>query len=99
MNKPEFIVKSSDNSKFDTEENDYVYGAYLTYEEAYEKCEEIVEDFLLRNKTDGMTAEELYNHYISFGEEPYISTVDGSECVAFPAIKYAKEQSVIICQK
>lgn len=99
MNTPEFIVKASDNSRFDTTESDYMYGAYMTYEEAYAKCEEIVEDFLTSNKTEGMSAEELYHHYISFGEEPYIVSVDGSECLPFPAINYAKEQVKLICQK
>ncbi len=99
MTTPEFIVKASDNSRFDSTENDYLYGAFATYEEAYARCEEIVEDFLLSNKTQGMSAEELFHHYISFGEEPYIVAVDGSECVPFPAIVYAKEQSTQICQK
>lgn len=99
MATPEFIVKASDNSRFDSPENDYVYGAYLTYEEAYAKCEEIIEDFLLSNKTEGMSAEELYHHYISFGEEPYIIAIDGSECLPFSAIEYAKQQVGTICAK
>lgn len=99
MNTPEFIVKASDNSRFDSPENDYLYGAFATYEEAYAKCEEIVEGFLMQNKTEGMSTEELFHHYISFGEEPYIVSVDGSECVPFKAIDYAKEQSKAICQK
>lgn len=99
MSTPNFIVKSSDNSTYDTEESDYVYGAFETYEQAYAKCEEIIEDFLTSNKTEGMSAEELYHHYVSFGEEPYIKTIDGSECLPFPSIKYAKDQSVLICQK
>ena len=46
----------------------------------------------------GMSAEDLYKRYTSFGEDPFIVVIDGTDNDAnFSAWRYAKERCGAIC--
>jgi hypothetical protein len=46
-----------------------------------------------------MTAEALYDRYMSFGDDPSIVVVEGADASAkFSAWRYAKERCEAICQ-
>ncbi len=68
---------------------------YETYEEALKECQRVINDFLIESYKPAMTADELYNNYLKFGDEPYIRP--GEKNNQFSASEYAKERCAEIC--
>lgn len=68
---------------------------YETYEEALKECQRVIDDFLIESYKPAMTADELYNNYLNFGDEPYIRP--GEKNSQFSASEYAKERCAEIC--
>ena len=68
----------------------YDKGEHATYEDAAAACKTIVDDYLVHTYKKGMTADELYESYIDFGEDPFIIPDDKSE--RFSAWNYAKRR-------
>lgn len=66
-------------------------------EEALAAAKGIVDEFLQKEYRPGMTAEELYDQYVSFGDDPFIRSEDkkGSESSAWD---YAKQRSEELCR-
>lgn len=89
-----YKVMVDDNFHYMEEDERFTHGEFETLEQAIEACKKIVNDFLEHAYTPGATAEKLYEHYISFGEDPWIS---GGEGVAFSAWTYAKQRCAEIC--
>jgi hypothetical protein len=85
-----------DNFHYMDEDERYQAGEFDSWEEAVEKAESIVDEFLSSSYKKGMTAEELYKHYISFGEDPFIT--GGSPETTFSAWEYAKKRCDEICR-
>jgi hypothetical protein len=73
----------------------YSAGIYEDCEAAKTKCRQIVDEFLLNNRREGMTSDELLSIYKSFGEDPWISSAD-DDC-RFSAWDYAAERCETIC--
>jgi hypothetical protein len=75
-----------------------------TAEEAVAACRKIVDDWLESSYEPGMTAEKLYELYVSFGEDPFIVPTDYANAVdkesrSFGAWEYAKERAKLLCVK
>lgn len=85
-----WTVYVDDNFHYMDEDERYVLGYFETYESAEEACRKIVDRFL--DRQTAKTADELYQLYTSFGEDPSISgpKADGR---SFSAWGYAKKRS------
>jgi hypothetical protein len=91
-----YQVLVDDNYRYMDESERYKLGDFETFEEAEAACKEIVDEFLQKgSKRESITAEELYNCYVMFGEDPWIS----GEPVPyrFSAWTYAKQRCEQIC--
>jgi GTP diphosphokinase / guanosine-3',5'-bis(diphosphate) 3'-diphosphatase len=85
-----YRVLVDDNFHYMDESERYTSGEYDTAEEAIAKCKEIVDDYIDDAAKKADSAAELYDSYVSFGEDPYI---EGPTDVDFSAWDYAKERS------
>ena len=73
-------------------------GDFATYQAAVAVCREIVERSLAWHYKPGMTADELYDYYTSFGDDPFVVAVGGAPLgERFSAWTYAKERCRAIC--
>lgn len=64
-------VYVDDNFHYMDEDERYEHGTFETKEEALSACRRIVDGFLLNVFKPGMSAEELYEQYTGFGEDPW----------------------------
>lgn len=93
-----YAVMIDDNYNFMDEDCRYALGSFDDWKMAVAACRRIVDEFLTDSHRDGMTPEELYTGYCSYGEDPWISTLD-PDCQRFSARDYAKERCQEICQE
>lgn len=91
----EYTVLVDDNFHYQEEDERTELGTFNSYEEAVVACRRIVDDFLQRCHRVGMTAEELYSQYTSFGDDPFIRP-DGP-VPRFSAWSYARQRCDDIC--
>jgi len=96
MSKQKYIVMVDDNFHFMDESERYRDSEYDNYEDAVAKCKSIIDDYLFSALEADMTAEQLYNSYTMFGEDPYIT---GSGENSFSSWDYAKQQSAILVER
>ncbi len=82
-----FTVWVDDNFHYMDESQRYCSGKFATLDEALDKCKRIVAEYLESAYKPGMTAKELYESYLSFGEDPWI---EGHSPKVFSAWTYAK---------
>ena len=80
-----YTVFVDDNFHFLDEDERWCAGEFATAEEALAKCRKIVEESVDHCAEPGMTAEEVYEAYVSFGDDPFIKGVE------FSAWGYAKQ--------
>ena len=92
-----YTVFVDDNFHYMDEHKSCMLGEFEAAEEAVAKAKEIVDEFLSHAYQKGMTAQQLYERYTSFGEDPYI--VGGPPESTFSAWSYAKEKCQEICSK
>lgn len=71
-----YEVHIDDNFHFMDEDERYKLGQFRTAKAAIRAAKKIVDEFLRSGYTPGMTAEELYQAYTSFGEDPFILSDD-----------------------
>lgn len=90
-----YKIMVDDNFHYMDEDERYTHGEYETAEEALREAMQMVEKDLREFFTPGMTAKELYDHYTSFGVDPFIMS-DDPDC-KFSAWTYAKQRCVEIC--
>jgi hypothetical protein len=91
-----FTVLIADNFHYMDESENYEHGKFETLESAIAAAKRIVDEFLVSALKPGMTAEELYSQYTSFGDDPYI--IGSSEPkVPFSAWNYAKARCSELC--
>jgi hypothetical protein len=88
-----FIVMVDDNFHFMDEDSRYCLGEFDNEAEALAAARQVVDRFLLENYKSGMTAEELWEGYANFGEDPWISNH------SFSAWEYARKRCLVICTK
>ncbi|MDQ2665582.1 MAG: hypothetical protein M3Z05_06200 [Gemmatimonadota bacterium] len=86
-----FQVFIDDNFHHADESERSEAGAYATYEEAEAAARAIVEQSVRREYKPGMTSAELWEHYTSFGEDPFIRPEP--EGVHFNGWDFAREVS------
>lgn len=91
-----YTVLVDDNFHFMDEDERYEHGQFDTPQAAIAACKQIVDDFLLSHYKAGMTAEELYDYYTSFGDDPFIVPADAQS--TFSAWNHAKERCAEICR-
>jgi hypothetical protein len=85
-----------DNFAYMDEDERFEHGGFETQAEAIAACRRLVDADLLKYYKPGMTAAELYEHYTSFGCDPFIVAVDAAEPVVFSAWQYAQERSKLL---
>ncbi len=94
-----FTIFVDDNFHFMDESERYELGVYATLEEALEVSKKIVDDFLLDALKPGMTSENLYASYQSFGDDPFIiADPPLGTGILFSAWDYAKLRCVELCR-
>ena len=91
-----FEIFVDDNYHHMEESARYKYGNYESYELAVITCKNIVDSWLTEKYKCGMKADELYEHYIAFGEDPFILPKGNGE--KFSAWTYAKIKCSEICR-
>jgi hypothetical protein len=79
------------------ESSRYKLGTYPSLEAAIEASKRIVDEFLLSSYKPGMTADRLYQGYVSFGEDPFIIPADAAH-LPFSAWEYAKTRCEELCK-
>lgn len=86
-----YRVLVDDNFHFMKEEERWCLGEFATYEEALIAARKLVEDFF-SDAEPGQSAEELYDGYTGFGDDPFIVVFGGADQPAhmFSAWDYAK---------
>jgi hypothetical protein len=70
-----YTVFVDDNFHYQDESERYCAGRFATAEEALAKCREIVHESVEHCRKPGMTAEEVYEAYVDFGDDPFIMGV------------------------
>jgi hypothetical protein len=92
-----YRVLVDDNFHYMEEDERYIFGEFHSLDAAIAACKKIVDDFLVANYKSGMTAEDLYDIYTSFGDDPFIRGADTQN--AFSAWDYAKTRCEHLCQR
>jgi hypothetical protein len=94
MNKTaRYKVLVDDNFHYMAENERCEHGVFSTAEEAVASCKRIVDDDLENQFKQGMTADELYEAYVMFGEDPFVVALNpADERIDFSAWQYAKER-------
>lgn len=90
-----YKVLVDDNFHRYDESERYIFGEFQTYEIAVEACKKIVDDYLVSHYKVGISADELFESYKGFGEDPFIRPA--SEESNFSAWDYAKKQCASLC--
>jgi len=91
-----FTVFVDDNYHVYDEDERYTHGVYATYSEALAVCKAIVDKWLTESYTPGKSADQLYEGYVGYGEDPFIVGPDTGE-ERFSAWGYAKQRCAEIC--
>jgi hypothetical protein len=95
---PRYQVMIDDNFHRYDESERTKHGVYDTAEEALATCRRIVDQSVEGAYLPGMTAEDLYQRYTFFGDDPFILVFDGAdERAKFSAWDYAKERCRTLC--
>jgi hypothetical protein len=92
-----YQVLVDDNFHYMDEDERYVLGEFQSLDSAIKACKKIVDEFLAANYKPGMTAKDLYDSYVSFGEDPFIRG-SGTEKV-FSAWDYAEARCAELCER
>jgi hypothetical protein len=92
-----FKVLVDDNFHHSDLKERYEEGEYETLPVAIAACKSIIDDDLNNMYRDGMSAEELNELYLRFGEDPfYLPNLSGER---FEARAYAKQRCTEICSR
>jgi hypothetical protein len=95
---PRYRVMVDDNFHYQDADERLEHGTYETLEQALAACRGIVDQSLRHQRRPGISAEALYDRYVSFGDDPFIIVLDGADDAAnFSAWTYAKERCAEIC--
>jgi hypothetical protein len=88
---PPYKVMVDDNFHYMEEDERREHGTYQTLDEAVAACRKLVDEALLDEYKPSITAAELYDRYLSFGDDPFIvAPVGASRDVLFSAHDYAQ---------
>jgi hypothetical protein len=92
-----YTVFVDDNFHYTDEAERYTLGEFDTAQEAVAAAKRIIDEFLDPAHEPWMTAEELYQGYTMFGEDPFIVPDDPTG--HFSAWNYAKERCAMLERK
>jgi hypothetical protein len=92
-----YKVVVDDNFHYMDESERYTHGEFESSDIALSAAKALVDADLSSLYRSGITADELYRHYTSFGNDPYIISEDQS--CHFSAWNYAKERCQEICKR
>ncbi len=84
-----------DNFHYMDERERYLLGEFDSRVEAVAVCKKMVDDFLSSQFKPGMTTERLFQHYSSFGLDPFI--VEDEPNSKFSAWDYARQVCRTMC--
>ncbi len=90
-----FTVQVADNFHYGDKSEIYTHGEFATWEDALAAARRIVDDSLAHHWRQGISADELYDQYQGFGDDPFI--VPEPEGRAFSAWDYARERCAVLC--
>ncbi len=91
-----YQVVVDSNYHYQDESDRRTLGNFPTCEAAMLACRRIVDDFLEGGYRAGMTADELWQVYAGFGEDPFI-IAQGAALCTFSAWDYARARCHILC--
>jgi hypothetical protein len=93
-----YKVMVDDNFHYMEEDERYELATFSTIEEAIAACKRIVDDELSAlAKGKNYTPDQLYEHYVSFGSDPFIVALDSKDDrPCFSAWAYAKERTQVL---
>ncbi len=74
-----YVVKVDDNFHHGDSDERYTLGVYPTLDEAVAACARVVIRSLHEAYKPGMTADQLYEAYVDFGEDPWIAVPCGPD--------------------
>lgn len=99
MSAPRFRVLVDDNSHFMDDDERWTLGVYDTAEEALAACRRLVDASLAEGFEPGMSADALFGHYKAYGDDPFITSIDGQGTApVFSAWQYAEERAKAMCE-
>lgn len=91
MTDSNWTVYVDDNFHYMDEDERYCFGTFNSLDAAEAACRKIVDYFLLNYSAK--TAEELYQSYVTFGEDPWIAGQHSeADAPVFCAWEYAKKR-------
>ena len=85
-----YKVLVDDNFHYMDPSERYQLGEFDTCEMAVTACKRVVDKFLSSSNPSGKTAEELWEGYVMFGDDPFIATTDPN--CSFSAWDYARQR-------
>jgi hypothetical protein len=88
-----YQVLVDDNYHYMDEDERWELGTFQNAEAAVGACRQMIDRWLLASYKEGVTAERLYEHYVAFGEDPFIVAVGDAPAVQFSAWHYASERA------
>ena len=91
-----YKVFVDDNFHYMDEDERYCAGEYPDAESALALCRRIVDECLESAYKPGMSAAELWNGYVDFGEDPFILSGE-APAVKFSAWDYARQRCALMC--
>ena len=95
---PRYKVMVDDNFHYQDPGERREHGTFASLEEAIAACRAIVDRSLSEGYRAGISAKALYEGYVSFGDDPFIVVVGGTDTNAnFSAWRYAKERCAVLC--
>lgn len=92
-----YKVVVDDNFHYMDESERYTHGEFESFATALSAAKALVDAELKSVYRSGITADELYSQYTSFGNDPYIIPEDQS--CHFSAWNYARERCQEICRR
>jgi hypothetical protein len=88
-----YKVMVDDNFHYMDEDERWELGRFATAGEALAACRKLVDESLIEEYRDGATADQLFDRYTSFGDEPFVVALDGAPKVDFSARTYAEQRA------
>jgi hypothetical protein len=93
-----YRVVVADNFHYMDETENDASGLFDTYDAAVAACRAIVDRSLTWHHKPGMTADQLYDTYTDFGDDPFVVAVgDAPLGEKFSAWNYAQQRCAEIC--
>ena len=84
-----YKVMVDDNFHYGDGDERSDHAVFSTAAEALDVCSRLVDESLLAEYKDGETPEQLFERYMSFGDDPFVVALEDVPKVGFSAWTYA----------